>query len=88
LFVPKINPLALAVTGLLLAGIVWALLAGNALIKGALAVALVWVLLIGGLRIVVVHNTSASDAFVLSGYTWIPRVVWFVIWRALFARVS
>jgi Peptidase M50B-like len=83
LFVPKINPLALAVTGLLLVGIVWALIAGGPGIKGALAVALVWLLLIGGLRIVVVRNTGSGDAEALSRYTWIPRVVWFAIWLAI-----
>lgn len=72
LLIPEINPLALAVTGLLLAGILWALIAGAPGIQAALAVGLVWLLLIGGLRIELLHNINAQDAHDLTELTWIP----------------
>jgi Peptidase M50B-like len=83
LLIPEINPLALAVTGLLLAGIVWAIIAGGPAIQAAVAVGLVWLLLIGGLRDVITHNINAGDARALSRSTWIPRVGWFAGWLAI-----
>jgi hypothetical protein len=83
LLIPKVNPLALAVTGLLLAGIIWALIAGGTGIQAALAVGLVWLLLIGGLYSVVTHNIGAQDARDLSKEFWIPRLVSFAGWLAI-----
>ena len=68
LLIPKINPFALAVTGLLLAGILWALIAGVPGVQAALAVGLVWLMLIGGLvlqghilRLVTVGDWAADE---------------------------
>jgi hypothetical protein len=62
LLVPKINPLALAVTGLLLGGILWALIAGGPGVQAELAVGLVWLMLIGGLRSVLIRTYGSDDA--------------------------
>ena len=83
LLIPEINPFALAVTGLLLAGILWALIAGVPGVQVALAVGLVWLMLIGGLESVLVRNTKSDDVHKLTEYTWIPRVVWFAAWPAI-----
>ena len=83
LLIPKINPFALAITGLLLAGILWALIAGSPSVQAAVAVGLVWLMLIGGLRVIVVRKTESDDVAELAKLTWIPRVVWFVAWLAI-----
>ena len=83
LLIPEINPFALAVTGLLLAGILWALIAGVPGVQAALAVGLVWLMLIGGLESVLVRNIKSDDVHKLTEYTWIPRVVWFAAWPAI-----
>jgi len=83
LLIPKINPLALTFTVLLLGGILWALLAGKAGVQAALAVGLVWLMLIGGLWMVLVRNINNQDAVELTQATWIPRFVWFAGWLAI-----
>jgi len=83
LLIPKINPFALAITGLLLAGILWALIAGSPSVQAAVAVGLVWLMLSGGLRGIVVRKTESDDVAELAKLTWIPRVVWFVAWLAI-----
>jgi hypothetical protein len=80
LLIPKINPLALTFTVLLLVGILWALIAGKASVQAALAVGLVWLMLIGGLRMIVIRNTESGDVEDLVKLTWIPAFVWFVAW--------
>ena len=87
LLIPEINALAVVITVLLLAGILWTLIAGGPGIQAAVAVGLVWLLLIGGLRQVLVDSVGASDARYLSDSTWIPAVVWFAGWL-LIAVVS
>jgi hypothetical protein len=74
------NALALTITLLALAGILWAAVAGGAAVQAAVAVGLVWLLLIGGLRQVLVDNVGAGDAGNLSRWTWIPRSFWFLAW--------
>lgn len=83
LLIPDINPLALAVTGLILVGVLWALVAGGPGIQAAVAVGLVWLMLLGGLRSVVIRTYRSSDAQRLVQYTWLPRGVWFAAWRAI-----
>jgi hypothetical protein len=83
LLIPEITPFALAVTSLLLAGVLWALIAGGPGVQAALAVGLVWLLLIGGLRMVLVRNVQSGDVKELAAHTWIPRVVWFAAWLAI-----
>ena len=60
LLIPKINPFALTVTGLLLAGILWALIAGSPGVQAAVAVGLVWLMLIGGLGVLVAATSSLT----------------------------
>jgi hypothetical protein len=83
LLIPEINLLALVVTGLLLIGFLWALIAGGPGIQAAVAVGLVWLLLIGGLRIVLIRNINSSDGAALAGRYWIPRIVSFAAWLAI-----
>ena len=83
LLIPKINPLALTVTFLLLGGILWALVAGDPDVQAALAVGLVWMMLIGGLWMIVERNVNNDDAKRLKEITWIPRFVWFAGWLAI-----
>jgi hypothetical protein len=83
LLVPEINPLALVVVVLLLAGFSWALIAGGPGIQAAIAVGLVWLLLIGGVRQVLHDNYNAGDAWRLANDTWIPRMVWFAGWLVI-----
>jgi hypothetical protein len=83
LLIPKINPLALTITVLLLAGILWALAFGSSGVQAAFAVGLVWLMLIGGLWMVLERNIDNGDAIELAKITWIPRVVWFAGWLAI-----
>ena len=83
LLIPEINPFALLITGLLLVGIVWAIIAGGPGVQAALAVGLVWLLLIGGLRTVLVRNVRSDDVKKLAANTVIPRAVWFAGWLAI-----
>lgn len=83
LLIPDINPLALVITGLILAGIIWALIAGKPGIQAAVGVGLVWLMLIGGLRSVVIRTYRSSDAQRLVQSTWLPRAVWFAAWLAI-----
>jgi Peptidase M50B-like len=83
LLVPEMNALALVVVVLLLAGFIWALIAGGPGIQAAIAVGLVWLLLIGGLHRVLVDKYNASDAHRLADDTWIPRMVWFAGWLVI-----
>lgn len=83
LFIPDINQLALAVTLLLLVGIVWALIAGGPGVKAALAAGLVWLMLIGGLHKILIRNTHSGDGQDLADITWIPQVVWFLVWLTI-----
>jgi peptidase M50B-like protein len=83
LLIPDINPLALAVTGLILVGVLWALVAGGPGIQAAVAVGLVWLMLLGGLRSVVIRTYRSSDAQRLVQYTWLPRGVWFAAWLVI-----
>jgi Peptidase M50B-like len=79
------NALAAVITGLALAGVFWAAVAGGPAVPAAVAVGLVWLLLIGGLRDTITYGTGASDAAFLADNTGIPRVVWAVLWLALAA---
>jgi hypothetical protein len=83
LLIPAINSIAVQVTVVLLAGVLWALIAGGSRVQAAVAVGLVWILLIGGLRDVLVHNVNAVDARDLSNETWVPRLVWFAGWLVI-----
>jgi hypothetical protein len=74
------NGLALTVTVLLVAGILWTAVAGPVLLQASVAVGVVWVLLLGGLRRIVLDNVKASDVGYLSDKTWIPRVLWLGCW--------
>jgi hypothetical protein len=74
------NGLALTITLLLVAGILWTALAGPAMLQASVAVGIVWVLLLGGLRRIFLDNVKASDAAVLSAKTWIPRAFWVGCW--------
>jgi hypothetical protein len=74
---------ALVVTGAALAGIIWAAVAGSPYIQAAVAVGLVWLLLIGGLQQIIADGPGAGDAIKMSGWTWIPPVVWYAIWLAI-----
>lgn len=76
------NGLARAVTGLALAGVIWAAAAGSPRVQAAVAFALVWVLLIGGVAQAVGDN-GGSDGPTLAGSTWIPTFVWHALWSAI-----
>ena len=79
------NGLARTITGLVAVFILWAAVAGAAALQAAVAVGVVWLLLIGGLGQVLVDNVGASDAYDLSGWTWIPRAFWFAGWLVVAA---
>ncbi len=83
LLIPAINPLALAVTVLLLVGFLAAIIAGGPAVQAAVAVGLVWLLLIGGLRDAINLDISVGDARALSDSTWIPGVFWFAGWLVI-----
>lgn len=79
----KANPLATAVTGLALAGVLWAAVAGDTMIQASVATGLVWLMLIGGFWDTIVYGANSGDAADLSKITWIPRTVWAALWFAL-----
>jgi hypothetical protein len=83
LLIPKVNPLALTFTVLLVGGILWALIAGNPHVQAALAAGLVWLMLIGGLWMVLKRNIHNQDAVQLTQATWIPRFIWFAGWLTI-----
>ncbi len=73
---------ALVITGVALAGVIWAAIAGSASVQAAVAVGLVWLLLIGGVQ-QVVADKGGDDGSKISGLTLIPSAVWFGIWLAI-----
>ena len=80
LLLTRKNALAGVITGLALAGVFWAAIAGTPTIQAAVAVGLVWLMLIGGLRDTIADGADAGDAGFLAGCTWIPRIVWAALW--------
>jgi hypothetical protein len=80
LLLTRKNALAGVITGLALAGVFWAAIAGTPTIQAAVAVGLVWLMLIGGLRDTMADGANAGDAGSLAGSTWIPRIVWAALW--------
>jgi hypothetical protein len=77
------NSTALVITGVALAGLIWAATAGTPKVQAAVAVGLVWLLLIGGLRRIIMDGSHAADAGLLASWTWIPRFVWAGIWLVI-----
>jgi hypothetical protein len=68
---------AVIVTGFLIF-----LVARYATLGGQIFVAYViaWLLLVSGVRVVIEHGRSASDARYLASTTWIPRLIWVGLW--------
>ena len=65
LLLTRKNALAGVITGLALAGVFWAAIAGTPTIQAAVAVGLVWLMLIGGLRDTIADGADAGDAHAL-----------------------
>ncbi|GAA2856606.1 M50 family metallopeptidase [Pseudonocardia halophobica] len=66
------------------AGIVWALVGGNAAWQAAVAVGLVWVMLFGAIKgLLQLGFGSRGDAAILARVTWIPAIIWILGWWAL-----
>lgn len=53
---------------------------GSAGIQTIAAYTLSWFMLLSGVRWVLMHGSQASDAYILRGETYIPRVAWFALW--------
>jgi hypothetical protein len=75
------NGLAFLVPALIVLGLAWLLLFGSGPLQAAFAVGIAWVLLFGGL-LETVRNLSGKtgDGEALVGRTWIPHVVWNLVW--------
>ena len=54
----RANALATAVTGLALAGVFWAVVAGSAMVQAAVAAGLVWLMLIGGFWDTIIYGAN------------------------------
>lgn len=81
-FIVSRGPLATLFIVLVLAGVIWAALAGSVAVQAAVAVGLVWVLLFGSVRSsVLLSRADGTDAARLASATLVvPRIVWQTVW--------